>query len=515
LNESTFWGKCAAVIDRLPVLVPEFCHIRTKGEGIQTIRPNAQQLYYQKHRAKKEIVLKHRQGGHSTWKELEGALLFCLVEGFSGAIISHERNATKRLMSIVDLALSMIPPEDRPALKHETEEYFVSPAPPKGTGSRLYIGTAGQRSFGRGDTIHWCHTSEMAQWLDAERIMIGLTQAIPQEGYLCIESTPNGRGNLFHKQYVQARDGLMDYKAIFLPWWWSAHEYRTEVRGTLYPTSEELDLLETATRQGFQLEAANLQWRRDKKGELGVFFQQEYPEDDKTCFLVSGIGIFDANLVMRLIGQAEARPLMEEKDILGGGTLRRWEPFGVGHSYVVGADTAKGRADGDFSAAVVLDCKSGQHVASLHGRWPEHLFAHELARLGREYGDAMIAVERNNPSVLVMLKESIQYPHIWRQKRYYDGETTSEPGWLTTQKSKRLMCAEFAKALEAGDVRTWDTELLGQAFDMQVNDEGHVYTRPNARDDLLVAAMIANMAADDAQTQTGYGVVSYLEELGA
>lgn len=511
---SDFWGRVAFVQSRLPELTREFCHIRTKGEGIQRIEPNAQQLHYQTIRAKREIVLKHRQGGHSTWKELEAALLFCLVPGFSGAIVSHEREATKRLMSIVDFALQMIPREDRPTLRHDTEEYLVSPAPPKGMGSRLYIGTAGQPRFGRGDTYHWCHLSELAMWPDPETVMIALSQTVPKEGYISIESTPMGRGNLFHNWYRKAKDGQIEYKAIFLPWWWTAHQYKSDTRGTLYPTDEELDLLQTAKVQGFELTAENLQWRRDKIAELGIYFQQEYPENDEDCFLVSGATIFDPNLVQSLIRRAESRPTAEEHEILGAGTLKVWDGYGVGHNYVIGADTAKGREKGDLSAAVVLDCKTGQHVASLYGRWPEHLFADELRKLGQRYGDAYIAVERNNPSVLVILKDVLHYEHLWKSRRYYDHDIADEPGWVTTQKSKRVLCAEFARALEAGDFRTWDAELLGQAFDALVNDEGRVYTRAGGRDDLLMAGMIANIAADDvANLQGGYGVKSYAEYL--
>ncbi len=511
MTQSAFWERCDTVIQNLPDLLAEFCHIRTKGEGIQLIVPNSQQLQYQKERGGKETVLKHRQGGHSTWKELEAVMLFCLVEGFSGAIVSHEKEGVRRLFQIVQLAFDMLPSDCKPKLVEDTKDAFSSPAPAKGgNGSRLWIGPAGKRSFGRGDTIHWVHVSELAHYTEQVKLMAGLSQAVPKEGYISIESTPNGRGDHFHDQFVKATDGLIDYNAIFLPWWWSAKEYQNEVRDQIFLTNEEVDLVETAKRQGFDLTHENIQWRRDKKAELGIYFLQEYPEDRQTCFLVTGASVFDAIFIQGLIREAEARPLREERATQGG-KLRIWEHYQVGHSYVIGADPAKGRAQGDFSAGVVLDTKTGQHVASLYGRWPEHMFADHLAKLGNEYGDASIAVESNREAVLVMLRDRqiIGYPNLWRRKRWYDNKIDPEYGFLTTERSKRHLCAEFARCL-GGDFKTWDTELLGQAFDVLANVDGKIYTREGRRDDLLMAGMIANVAADDVATSQGkYGVSSY------
>lgn len=498
----------------MPELAPQFFHIRTKGEGLVTIKPRPVQLNYQERRLRKHIICKARQLGFSTWKELEGLLLLLTVKGFSGAIISHEKKATERLMDIVILAYDMMPDRKNYPMKHEGREELVTPPPPKGTGSRLYIGTAGARAFGRGDTIHWAHCSEVAWWEDAEKIMLGLGRAIPGGGFITVESSPYGRAGWFYEQYDKARREEGTYQALFFPWYWSADEYRTPVKGQLVPTEEEMNVMEAAHRQGFPLDLENIQWRRDQIADMGrPFYAQEYAEDDNTCFLVSGNPRFNPEVIQLLINSAEARPIQEER-IVPGGSIKVWLPAGVGHSYNIGADPSKGLPRRDPCAAVVMDTTSGQHVATLKGHIPPHDFAAHLVKLAKEYNDAMIVPEAEHgagEALISFLVHVLGYGNLYmREPVDTFGGVGKQVGWLTTRKSKERLCSEFTRALEAGDFKTWDTDLLGQAFNVLVDDNGLVYTARNKEDDVLMAAMIANMTAEQAASVgSGPRVASY------
>ena len=151
------------MIEAFPIVAPQFMSIRGK-RGIQRIDPRPLQLHYQKTRQLQEIILKARQGGVSTWKELEGLMLMMTVPGFMGAIISHKISSTKYLLSIVWNAYKMMDEKDRVPLVHETEEYLITPPPPEGTGAGLWVGTAGPGAadFARSRTLHWVHGSEVA-----------------------------------------------------------------------------------------------------------------------------------------------------------------------------------------------------------------------------------------------------------------------------------------------------------------------------------------------------------------
>ena len=68
----------------------------------------------------------------------------------------------------------------------------------------------------------------------------------------------------------------------------------------------------------------------------------------------------------------------------------------------------------DFSAAVVIDLDSGEEMASYRARIPPEDFAYELAEIGHDYNDALIAVERNvGGSTIITLERECLYPNVY------------------------------------------------------------------------------------------------------
>jgi len=99
---------------------------------------------------------------------------------------------------------------------------------------------------------------------------------------------------------------------------------------------------------------------------------------------------------------------------------------------VIGADVGEGLAHGDASAACVLDLKTGEQVAELHGRIPPDRFARVLDALGRYYHRALLGVERNNHghSTLNTLSHTCQYPNLYHHTRYDQARLQSSVlGW--------------------------------------------------------------------------------------
>jgi intein/homing endonuclease len=97
------------------------------------------------------IILKGRQFGFST---LILAIFFIkclLVNNTRAAVISHEEDATKRLFKKIKFFAKTL--VARPTLDKESEKEYSFPR----TNSYFYIGTAGAKSFGRGDNITDLH----------------------------------------------------------------------------------------------------------------------------------------------------------------------------------------------------------------------------------------------------------------------------------------------------------------------------------------------------------------------
>lgn len=138
------------------------------------------------------------------------------------------------------------------------------------------------------------HNSETAFWPNAAEHAQGLFQAVgEQEGTeIILESTANGIGNFFHSSWVSAEQGISNFQAIFVPWYWQP-EYRafyTQKHDEIYLSEEEEALYELYKDDGMTRE--HIYWRRFKIGQfnsdydIGVkLFNQEYPSCSGDSFL--------------------------------------------------------------------------------------------------------------------------------------------------------------------------------------------------------------------------------------
>ena len=81
------------------------------------------------------------------------------------------------------------------------------------------MATAADPNAGRGMTIHNLHCSEVARWpRDGEETLASLRAAVPVEGEIVLESTPNGAGGVFYEEWQRAEE--TGYTRHFFPWWW-------------------------------------------------------------------------------------------------------------------------------------------------------------------------------------------------------------------------------------------------------------------------------------------------------
>lgn len=511
-KEGALFDQCEQVIAALPKLAHKLGFIKTEREGFEKLKPNLMQMDYQKERTRRDIDLKARKLGMSTWKEIEGLFLALMVPGFNGAVVSYEQEQAKRLFEICRNAYDRLPEEirDYRPLRHDRPGYMdFGELVDGGTRvinfSTLYIGTAGARVFGHGDTIHWLHLSELSRYPNPGEIMTGAQNAVPEGGYICIESTPNGAGGTFYDLYKGGKRGENSYKCFFYPWWWKA-EYRDDLTPeqlrTFAYSEEEANLVETAASQGFTLTPEHIAWRRRKIADDAAKFKEQFPEDDETCFLVSGSRAFDIELIQRLITKAMTRPWLREER-LPDGWIRQWRFPVDPHSYAMGVDSSQGLPTGDWHAAVIMDAVSGQHTESVIAKGHTRDFARLLYNEGMEHNEAWISVERQGYGhAVIQALEELQYPAIYYHEQD-ESDTwfpcTPGPGIMTTRANKPLMVERFGLALREETFSTYDVELLGQAMNYQrtATAEGHPkFAAADGHDDLLMAAIIANQTAD-------------------
>ena len=341
------------------------------------------------------------------------------------------------------------------------------------------------------------HNSEAASPSFSVDLLTGLLEAVPRGGRIVMESTARGEGNLFHKYYVEAKDGVNEFRHHYYRWFELA-EYQIPLfegeEKNFHLTVEEEEL-----KNKYGLSLAQIKWRREKKQRLGNSFVQEYPEDDDDdAFIKSGSPVFDT---IWLNQRDKDLPEQYPAEIWLGGDLYIYKIVEAGGTYVVGADCSEGDINSDYSAALVLRVKPlpFEQVALLHGRWTPDIFSEKLWRIGRAYNNATIAVERNNHGHAViqnlangiMRRGEIKYPPY---SAIYVGPD-KKLGWLTTSLSKPQMLQELDRALRAEEIIINSKKFISEAKKFSFLKGSAMGASTGSHDDIVMAMAIALMAA--------------------
>lgn len=457
---------------------------------------------------RRDIILKARQEGISSLMLALFAIDFLFVENIRCVVISHEASATQKLFDKVKFYLESVKktfPGQLPyKLKYNSRSELVNME----KNSVFYIGTAGARAFGHGDTINNLHVSELSRWPDQERLMIGLMQAVPRDGRITVETTANGLGDYFYNLWKKSQSTGSSFKTHFLPWF-LLDEYSLKITDGFQATEEEMEL-----QKVYNLTNEQLNWRRWKINELGGnidAFNEQFPANAEEAFIVSGNPIWPPTLLKKYLHRC--KPPKFIGDLYGGyqiffeqnekGPLKIWELPREGHHYVIGCDVAEGieilPEEGDkskrrdYSCAYVMDRNTAEIVACLHGHFDGDQLGRKLDMLGRYYYDAFIGVEKNFQGLapLVVLRD-LNYPKIYyREKIGTIGEPmTREMGWRTDRFTRPMMIEEGSKWLREERISIFDEELVGEMMSFVRYPDGQGRAAQNAFDDRVMSFLL-------------------------
>jgi hypothetical protein len=394
--------------------------------------------------------------------------------------VAHDQRAAEEIFRIVHRFQENLPERLREGALRTSRANARQLAFPL-LDSEYRVETAGDANAGRGLTIHNLHCSEVARWPgDAASTLASLRAAVPRWGEIVLESTPNGAGGCFYDEWMRAPQ--TGYVRHFFPWWWHA-EYAVAGVCVLELTDEEHEL---AVRHGLTEE--QIAFRRELKANLRGMAVQEFAEDPVSCFLASGDCVFDVEVIeqrLRVLQRDDPMQLENAAEVRDQGRLRIWWPPQRGNEYILGVDPAGGGSAGDFSCAEVIERQTGLQCAELHGHFPPAVMAARIAALGREYNNALIAVERNNHGhgVLAHLAASEGYAHIYEQR--------NQAGWLTSSMTRPRMIEEFAAMLANAPQLFTSARLLAECRTFIRRQDGSPAAAQGAHDDCVMAMAIA------------------------
>lgn len=392
-------------------------------------------------------------------------------------------------------------------------------------------------SFGqdatRGFDISMAHLSEVAFWNDSDRMKPGdfirnVTGGIPREPdtVIAMESTANGVGNYFHRQWLAAEGGKSAYRPVFVPWY-EIEIYREECPDPARFISSWTPYERELWDRGLTIEM--IFWYRGKLSEFQTETQMhaEFPSTPTEAFENTGHAVFAPSDIDSLrtgcrepLDLDRRRMPAETRQMLDtpspDGVLKVWAlPDSAVRSprnrYVIAVDVGGRSYHSDYSVVTVFDRLPGgaasspgtapEPVAQWRGHCDHDLLASYASRLGHIYGEALLAVESNSLEsaadgasqyILEELRACYRNLYVRTPK-----DTTSDPspaprvGFHTNRRTKSLIITGLIAAVRDGRYRELDNDTCNELATYELRENGSYAARSGFHDDLLMTRAIA------------------------
>ncbi|MDE7381321.1 MAG: terminase [Muribaculaceae bacterium] len=408
------------------------------------------------------ILLKARQWGGSTCSQLYMSWLQLIhSNGLNSLIIAHQGSGSDEIKDMFDRMIYEYPvsmlhdygdsfDEKEKKLEGVGKSRSIFRVPQRNC--KIKIGTAERPDSCRGGDYNLVHLSEVGIWKATdgkcpEDIVRSACSGIlfKPMTMIVMESTANGTGNFFHREYLAASRGESQFKPLFISWFdieqyslppenpGEFAEYLWLHRESTEQTSRSQSgsYLWNLWERGATLEAIN--WyvaERSKFSDHGAM-ASEYPSDEIEAFAHSGMRVFDPYAVERLrAGCCEpvARGIVVTDDDFSIGGLRRlsvknprfiedcsefldiWEFPDISDSddeivenrYLVVMDIGGRNRKADwtvitvFDRLLMLENEGPAVVAQWRGHADLDIVAAYAARIASFYGFALLVIESNS-----------------------------------------------------------------------------------------------------------------------
>ncbi len=448
--------------------------IRNKDGEIVVFQPNEAQEHFDANRHTRNIILKSRQIGFTTYEcidELDEAL-FSRKKNIESAVIAHTLDDAEDIFTNkISFAWNNFNEKLQPF-------WFVD----KQTAKRLRFGLKGKDSkifntlsvtnSARSGTFSRIHSTELS-YLDkhyprkSEEIIAGAVPALPPSGRFDIESTARGTEGHFYNMCMEAHERNMrgykpkekEFRLHFYNWCWDEFEIGKITKQHVQECREELprefkDIQELYGYTDQQITCYYFYWI--SLGRNWELLKQEYPNTVEEAFAAKVDILFDIIQVNKQRG-------------ITGRKSNNWiyyRDYDASHVYGVGVDVAEGIGR-DASAICIWDFTVNEVVATYASNTiPPDILAYECVAGGSTYGNAVVAVERNNHGHATLSKLKEIYPNEKIYKEFKDekvgGQHTMKWGWNTNGATKPKMFYEMSTAVNEESVKINSENLLSE-----------------------------------------------------
>lgn len=401
------------------------------------------------------VLLKARQWGGSTATQIYMAWLQLVHKvGLNSLIVGHVKDTSTEVKDMFDKLIADYPVE----LLHELGESYSDNEPKiVGVGNsgnihrvpqrnfKIKIGTAEKPNSARGGDYNLVHCTEVGLWVTTdgktpEQIVRSACSGVLLLPYTMIvyESTANGTGNFFQREYDAAKNGKSQFEALFIAWYdieqyslpiddpFKFAQWLYENRNNPNAANEREEsgrYLWWLWEKGATLEAINWYIQERRKYTDHGDMASEFPSDDIEAFVHSGARVFDKYHVEKFRksckapkyvgdiyadgdeGERALENLRFKEDSQG--MLKVWslpdndDEYTIKDRYLVVVDIGGRGKKSDWSVIVVfdrIDQMDGGNpvvVAQWRGHIDMDILAWKAMQIAAFYDDAYLVIESN------------------------------------------------------------------------------------------------------------------------
>ncbi len=514
------------------------------------------------------VMLKARQWGGSTTSQIYMAWLQLVHKvGLNSLIIAHQGTGSDEIKDMFDRMIKAYPIE---MLHKLGEAYAPNESKMVGVGKsgsiyrvpqrncKIKIGTAERPDSCRGGDYNLVHLSEVGIWkaTDGKRpedIVRSACKGVLYQPYTMIiyESTANGVGNFFHREYIDARDNPhSQFRSMFVAWF--DIEQNTlpidnieEFAATLYEnrnnTNEPSNREESGRylwwlwQRGATLEGIN--WYIIERAGVQTHGEMaaECPSDDVEAFVNTGASVFDKYRVEPL--RKACRDPRKVGDIYAGedegegalqgvrfredhqGQLWIWDmpdapdPQNIVlDRYLTVVDVGGRSNKADWSVVVVYDrfamIDGGKPcvVAQWYGHIDIDLLAWKAAQIAAFYDNSLLVIESNtlethdrerdvdgDQSHYVLNQIKDVYPNLYARRQSEEDIRQGLPrkyGFHTNVSTKPMIISNLIKVVREGMYIERDQRCLNEMLVYEKKQNGSFGAVQGEHDDLVMTRAI-------------------------
>lgn len=515
------------------------------------------------------ILLKARQWGGSTTSQIYMAWLQLLHRvGLNSLIIAHQGVGSDEIKDMFDRMIKEYPVDMLYRLGAEYDEKEPKLVGVGHSGSiyrvpqrncKIKIGTAERPDSCRGGDYNLVHLSEVGIWKATEGkkpedIVRSACSGILYRPYTMIvyESTANGTGNFFHREYVAAKEKRSQFQALFISWFdielytlpFKSDREKTAFAVLLYQNRNNTNTPSDREEPGAYLwelwiKGATLEaihWyiaERRKYNDHGQM-AAEFPSDDIEAFVHSGQRVFDKYKVEKLrkscrpprfVGEVYADAdegkaaltnirFTEDKQ----GLLWVWvlpeiyDDERVTDRYLVVVDVGGRSRKADWSVIVVFDrmpmTDGGKPVvvAQWYGHIDIDLLAWKAAQIAAFYDNALLVIESNtlethdrersvdgDQSQFILNQVKDFYPNLYARKQSEEDIREGLPrkyGFHTNVATKPMIISTLVKVIRERMYIERDERCINEFINYERKPNGAFGAIIGAHDDLLMTRAI-------------------------